>query len=154
MPRLTIADVEQNNLIRAVFLKNGFVIKEGQTDLKSYVYAAGRELIRRAAIPPVPAEIPVSDGWVKCSDRLPNDHATVLILCENGSQRTAFWVAERSMSTQNRSFEGDTEYDEETDQSYWPSDWFSYEDGADCYMAVLTPVIYWMPLPKPPVTEK
>ena len=57
MPRLTIADVEQNNLIREVFLKNGFTIKDGQTDLKSYVYAAGRELIRRASMPSIP------DGW-------------------------------------------------------------------------------------------
>lgn len=31
--------------IRAVFLSNGFTVKEGQTDLKDYVYAAARELI-------------------------------------------------------------------------------------------------------------
>lgn len=31
--------------IRAVFLRNGFTIKEGQTDLKPYVYAAAEELL-------------------------------------------------------------------------------------------------------------
>jgi hypothetical protein len=32
--------------IREVFLRNGFTIKEGQTDLKPYVYAAAVDLIR------------------------------------------------------------------------------------------------------------
>jgi hypothetical protein len=31
--------------IREVFLKNGFTIKEGQTDLKPYVYNAAEELV-------------------------------------------------------------------------------------------------------------
>jgi hypothetical protein len=32
--------------IRAVFLRNGFTVKEGQVDLKPYVYAAAEELLR------------------------------------------------------------------------------------------------------------
>jgi hypothetical protein len=32
--------------IRAVFLRNGFTVKEGQADLKPYVYAAAEELLR------------------------------------------------------------------------------------------------------------
>ena len=39
--------------IREVFLENGFTIKEGQTDLKPYVYSAARALLAIAA--PVPA---------------------------------------------------------------------------------------------------
>jgi hypothetical protein len=31
--------------IRAIFLKNGFTVKEGQTDLKDYVYAAADDLL-------------------------------------------------------------------------------------------------------------
>jgi hypothetical protein len=34
--------------IRAVFMANGFTIKEGQTDLKPYVYEAAAGLIRAA----------------------------------------------------------------------------------------------------------
>lgn len=37
--------------IREVFLANGFTIKEGQTDLKPYVYAAARALLALAASP-------------------------------------------------------------------------------------------------------
>lgn len=36
---------EYDNLIRRVFLANGFTIKEGQDDLKPYVYAAARALV-------------------------------------------------------------------------------------------------------------
>lgn len=36
---------EYDNLIRRVFLANGFTIKEGQEDLKSYVYTAARALV-------------------------------------------------------------------------------------------------------------
>lgn len=38
------SEVERET-IRAVFLRNGFTIKEGQTDLKPYVYAAAEELL-------------------------------------------------------------------------------------------------------------
>lgn len=40
--------------IRAVFLANGFTVKEGQTDLKPYVYAAARALLALAT--PAPAQ--------------------------------------------------------------------------------------------------
>ncbi|KPB28451.1 hypothetical protein [Pseudomonas amygdali] len=35
---------EPDAFVREVFLRNGFTIKEGQTDLKPYVYAAAKEL--------------------------------------------------------------------------------------------------------------
>lgn len=45
------APAGERETIRAVFLRNGFTVKEGQTDLKPYVYAAAEELlsIARAA---------------------------------------------------------------------------------------------------------
>ena len=42
--------------IRAVFLANGFTIKDGQTDLKPYVYQAARALLS-AALPPPPSPL-------------------------------------------------------------------------------------------------
>ncbi len=49
-------------LIRDVFLRNGFKVKDGQSDLKPYVFAAARELLAVAARQPVGQE-PVGDGW-------------------------------------------------------------------------------------------
>ena len=82
------APAGERETIRAVFLRNGFTIKEGQTDLKPYVYAAAEELlsIARASwqrtqsapgseVERVPLESlefvkrPVPSGWaVKRSD--------------------------------------------------------------------------------------
>ena len=42
--------------IRDIFMANGFTIKDGQTDLKPYVYAAARALLSCAS----PADKPVS----------------------------------------------------------------------------------------------
>ena len=44
MRQAPVSEVERET-IRAVFLHNGFTIKEGQTDLKPYVYAAAEELL-------------------------------------------------------------------------------------------------------------
>lgn len=38
-----------NEVIRDVFLRNGFTVKEGQDDLKPYVYAAARDLLKEVA---------------------------------------------------------------------------------------------------------
>jgi len=44
--------VAMRGLIREIFLKNGFTIKEGQTDLKEYVYEAAFALLAATQIPP------------------------------------------------------------------------------------------------------
>lgn len=55
--------------IREIFLANGFTVKEGQTDLKPYVYAAARELINatleEAALKqyPLPDDLYDSKDW-------------------------------------------------------------------------------------------
>ena len=65
--------------IRAVFMRNGFTIKEGQADLKPYVYAAALELIDLARRSPSAAGSeqneraltltqfePIASSWDKC----------------------------------------------------------------------------------------
>lgn len=45
---MTEIPVGLKNEIRAIFLKHGFTIKEGETDLKDYVYSAALELHKSA----------------------------------------------------------------------------------------------------------
>jgi hypothetical protein len=87
--------------IREIFLANGFTIKEGQTDLKPYVYAAARALLAAADRPSVAEkahaalanyrhEWKESDrsshvGWIKTDDRLPDADTPVLLLHYNGT---------------------------------------------------------------------
>lgn len=56
---------DDRETIRAVFLRNGFTIKEGQADLKPYVYAAADELmsIARAALSAPSHSEQVREGW-------------------------------------------------------------------------------------------
>lgn len=42
--------------IREIFMAHGFTIKEGQTDLKPYVYAAARALLAEQAAAPMAGE--------------------------------------------------------------------------------------------------
>lgn len=67
---------KQKDLIREVFLRNGFTIKDGQDDLADYVYAAAHDLLLAA-----PAEQPFEvvgwqfhqDGkWWNGDDRIKN----------------------------------------------------------------------------------
>lgn len=48
--------------IRAIFMAHGFTVKEGQTDLKPYVYAAARALLSRYATPQASAMPPLNDA--------------------------------------------------------------------------------------------
>ncbi len=50
--------------IRRVFLANGFTVKEGQTDLKPYVFAAARALLELAA--PAPVAQAIGSEWMPC----------------------------------------------------------------------------------------
>jgi hypothetical protein len=54
------------DVIRAVFIENGFTVKEGQTDLKQYVYDAAIELLRRA-------RLRASNGQAPAVAAAPND---------------------------------------------------------------------------------
>lgn len=75
------------DVIRAVFIENGFTVKEGQTDLKQYVYDAANELLRRSrlrasngqapatqktlernAVPAEWLEQAYREGWAACRD--------------------------------------------------------------------------------------
>ncbi len=48
--------VAMRGLIREIFLKNGFTIREGQTDLKEYVYEAAFALLAATQTPPANPE--------------------------------------------------------------------------------------------------
>lgn len=133
------ADIERKALTREVFMKHGFTIKEGQTDLKDYVYAAANELLARASMSaPVPDSFDcsnlASDGWVKCSDRLPEKGTLVLPYIElNGI---------KLVSHEASLFSGTFRFWREND--YGAFDWFVQKDHI---------ITHWMPLPNPPTMD-
>lgn len=52
------------NQIREVFMAHGFTIKEGQTDLKQYVYDAAHALLELVEAPQQEAQEPVATQWL------------------------------------------------------------------------------------------
>ena len=60
LPAVVPATIDRD-AIRRVFMAHGFTIKDGQTDLKSYVYEAAEALLKIAA--PQPAVVQVPQGW-------------------------------------------------------------------------------------------
>lgn len=53
-----------NKEIKRIFLENGFSIKEGQTDLKPYVYQAARALLQQKQDRPRPSAIELQDAEI------------------------------------------------------------------------------------------
>lgn len=52
----------QKDDVREIFLKNGFTVKEGNEDLKEYVYAAAAELLKTAGwqLVPTKEDLPIA----------------------------------------------------------------------------------------------
>lgn len=69
--------------IREVFMAHGFSVKEGQADLKQYVYDAAYALLTLAAPPTAQAE-----GWIGVDERLPeHGQAVAFVVRTDGFQQ-------------------------------------------------------------------
>lgn len=69
-------------------------------------------------------------GWIKIEDdnQPPND---VLVRTWNktfNQEMTGKYIHKFSVNTQDAPFEGDTEYNEEDDETYWPEGWYIFCD--------------------------
>ena len=61
--------------IREIFLANGFTIKEGQTDLKPYVYQAAHALLWATGVLSLPSAVAQSASYVDIVFAEPHDQA-------------------------------------------------------------------------------
>lgn len=96
--------------IREVFMAHGFTIKEGQTDLKQYVYDAAYALLALAAPPRAQAEecrlVPVdptpamakaaADAWLDCGSRLVLNKAAAAVAAGIAAAPNPLTSAERA----------------------------------------------------------
>jgi hypothetical protein len=96
-----------------------------------------------------------SNQWVRVTDQMPENGATVLACYrnENGKLRRirAAWVAANSCESGPESEIG--EYDEATDTYYDPEGWYEQIDNWDDYTALAVyqgQITHWMALPPVP----
>lgn len=103
--------------------------------------------------------IPAAPRWVRCEERLPKSGTHVLVCCEirgicgykSRYVCDAFHTDAKSIPCQY-SDDIDSEYDEETDEYYFPEGWWEVVKNWDDYscVAISDFVTDWMPLPEPP----
>lgn len=95
--------------------------------------------------------------WIPVTERLPENDVHVLLSCKCGS---GAYVCDgfhtEKYSTPTQFYEDiDADYDEETDEYYFPEGWWEVIKNWDDYscVAIEDTVTHWMPLPEPPKEE-
>jgi hypothetical protein len=83
---MTGDQVQRKELIRDVFLRNGFTIKPGQDDLKDYVFAAANELLSIA----VQCTVELEETWLSGPDNQPKVGDLCLIKVGGISQHEVY----------------------------------------------------------------
>ena len=104
-------------------------------------------------------EIPAASPWHRVEDGLPESGTHVLACCEVRGiyGHKSHYVCD-AFHTDNKSIpcsyndDIDSEYDEETDEYYFPVGWWEVIKNWDDYSCVAIEdfVTHWMPLPVPP----
>ena len=107
------------------------------------------------------AAAPAPAGWVPVTERLPESERTVLAYYLNshgkGRRIRAEYIAAKTKGADD-GWDSDSpaDYDEATDQYYWPAGWYEVIDNWDdlTHMAIHEgDVTHWMPLPAAPSAE-
>lgn len=95
--------------------------------------------------------------WIPVTERLPENDVHVLLSCKCGAGAyvcDGFYT--EKFSTPTQFYEDiDADYDEETDEYYFPEGWWEVIKNWDDYscVAIEDAVTHWMPLPEPPKEE-
>lgn len=95
--------------------------------------------------------------WIPVTERLPENGVHVLLSCKCGS---GAYVCDgfhtEKYSTPTQFYEDiDADYNEDTDEYYFPEGWWEVVKNWDDYscVAIEVTVTHWMPLPEPPKEE-
>ena len=95
--------------------------------------------------------------WIPVTERLPENDVHVLLSCKCGE---GAYVCDgfhtEKYSTPTQFYEDiDADYDEETDEYYFPEGWWEVIKNWDDYscVAIEDTITHWMPLPEPPKGE-
>ena len=98
---------------------------------------------------------PVVPTWTPVTEALPDAMLRVLVVVRNAKMRTitrAYYVPAHTVC--GDTYEGDdVEYDETTDDYYWPEGWYESVLEAEIDFRLSGTVTHWMPLPNLPEVQ-
>ena len=128
-----------------LFLKAADAIEELQGQIDGWI-----EPERKALIKSLP-------HWISVTERLPESGVHVLLSCKCGSCAyvcDGFHTEKYSKPTQFYE-DIDADYNEDTDEYYFPEGWWEVIKNWDDYscVAIEDTITHWMPLPEPPKEE-
>jgi len=92
-------------------------------------------------------------GWVGVEDGLPKAACLAFYINDFGNSRIVKARFVRRYTVEDNGDDLEGEYDEKTDNYYWPEGWYEQIDNWDDYSAVRIyqgKVTHWMPLPAGP----
>ena len=96
----------------------------------------------------------MSDYWIPVTERLPENDVHVLLACKCGcGSYVCDGFHTEKYSTPAQFYEEiDLDYNEDTDEYYFPEGWWEVIKNWDDYscVAIEDKVTHWMPLPYPP----
>lgn len=92
--------------------------------------------------------------WIPVSERFPGHPPVLAGFFDKYSGKfkaiKAAWVAKHTEEIGASDFQGDEDYDAETDTSYWPEGWYEWNEFEETHWLVGQPITHWMPLPEAP----
>lgn len=80
-------------------------------------------------------------GWIKIDEdhQPPNNELVRIWNDAYKEEMTGKYIPRFSVNTEDQYFEGDTEYDEESDSTYWPEGWYVFCEHAGMEYVRLMP---------------
>ena len=116
---------------------------KGSKQVAREAYEAGLNEAQQVAAPV---------GWTLTADKMPEPCMNVLAYTGKGQPIRAQWVPTKTLEA---SGDGDFgEYDEATDEIWWPEGWYETNAYEETHWLVDGQVTHWMSLPPPPQGDK